>query len=65
MRLSVQCYNEIGSHGEYKEIEAKDAKEAAERVCGETLTEHGRSRLRAMVHTIPTSSKLAMPFYRN
>ena len=47
----------------YEEVEAGSAKEAAEQLCGELLTENGSPmRLRALVHTKPPE-RLPVTFY--
>ena len=64
MLFSVRCYKgPTKPQGGYQAVEAGDAKEAAEKLCGEPLTERGnRSRLRAMVHTNPPGG-LPLTFY--
>ena len=50
-------------HNVYETVEAESAKEAAEQVCGEPLTEQERpARLRATVHTKPPGGH-PVPFY--
>ena len=59
MQFSVRRYDgaDRASSG-YVTVEAGSAKEAAERVCGEALTENGGKpgKLRATVHTKPPTS---------
>ena len=64
MKFSVRCYQgpDRPQNG-YVTVEAESAKEAAEKACGEALTDRGpRMRLRATVLTQPPG-RLPTPFY--
>ena len=57
MIFHVQCYKGPDKHADYEDVEAESAQEAAEKVCGEPLTDRGpRWKLRASVLPNPQAS---------
>ena len=64
MLFSVRRYEGPDQpHNGYETVEAESAKEAAEQVCGEPLTERGHpARLRATVHAKPPG-RFPVSFY--
>ena len=63
--FNVKCYQGADNpEGDYREIEAESAQEAAEKACGEPLVSGGSNHnLRATVFTIPPESPSPVTFY--